>query len=186
MVYHSVAEIYAHVEAARTSLYQKVQGLSAAQAGFKNGADRWSIAEILEHLNKAEKRTVKRVGDAMAEAEIDGKLQALPGRFEPFSMDYVERSRQEKYKAPEFLVPAGGIGLADLLLRLRASRAELLSLRPRLEAHDVSRVCFPHPVFGPLNLYQWLALVAFHEGRHLEQIESVMAAAGFPAVVDGV
>ena len=48
----------------------------------------------------------------------------------------------------------------------------LLGLRPRIEATDYSHVTYPHPVFGPLNLYQWLAAAEFHECKHLDQIQT--------------
>lgn len=182
MTYHNVAEIITDVEAARTRLCQGVDGLSSVQAGFKSAPDAWSVAEILEHLSKSEKLLVKRFRDSLDQAETAGNGKAQPGGFEPFSLDnFVERARYEKYKAPQVLVPAGSFSVPDILLELRASRLELLSLRPRFEARDVSRVGFPHPVFGQLNLYQWLAFVGLHEDRHLRQIESVMATPGFPS-----
>jgi hypothetical protein len=97
--------------------------------------------------------------------------------IEPFSLDeLVARSRNEKYVAPAAMRPSGTVRLALLLERLRQSRVELLSLRPRIEATDLSAFTFPHPAFGPLNFYQWLAFIGLHEGRHLRQLESVMAA----------
>lgn len=182
MIYHNVAEIIEEVEAARTRLCQSVGGLSSAQAGFKCTPEAWSVAEILEHLSKSEKFLVKRMRDGLDQAETAGKDKAWLGGFESFSLEvYVEKARHEKYKAPQVLVPAGGFSVPEILLELRASRTDLLSLRPQFEAHDVSNVGFPHPVFGQLNLYQWLAFVGLHEDRHLRQIESVMATSGFPS-----
>jgi hypothetical protein len=39
-----------------------------------------------------------------------------------------------------------------------------------VDAHDAR---FPHPAWGPLNLYQWLAFVGAHEARHLAQISAL-------------
>jgi hypothetical protein len=33
----------------------------------------------------------------------------------------------------------------------------------------------PHPIFGPLTLYQWIATTAGHEGRHTAQIREIAA-----------
>jgi hypothetical protein len=52
----------------------------------------------------------------------------------------------------------------------------LRALQPRIEATDLSAFTYPHPAFGPLNFYQWLALIGLHEQRHLNQIESVLKA----------
>jgi hypothetical protein len=39
----------------------------------------------------------------------------------------------------------------------------------------------PHPLFGTLDLYQWVLLVAGHTARHTQQIEEVKRSPGFPA-----
>jgi len=57
---------------------------------------------------------------------------------------------------------------------MRESRAALNALRPRVEAVDGASATYPHPAFGPLNLYQWLAFVGAHEARHLRQLERVL------------
>ena len=31
----------------------------------------------------------------------------------------------------------------------------------------------PHPVFGALDMYQWLLFVGAHEGRHADQIREI-------------
>jgi DNA repair protein RecO (recombination protein O) len=63
---------------------------------------------------------------------------------------------------------------------LREGRAALTALRPRVETVGVGAASarYPHPAFGPLNLYEWLAFVALHEERHRRQIERVLGAAG--------
>jgi hypothetical protein len=70
--------------------------------------------------------------------------------------------------------PRGGVAVADSLARLRESRAAFEALRPRIERADLSAATYPHPSFGPLNLYQWLAFVGIHEERHLNQIERLL------------
>ncbi len=32
---------------------------------------------------------------------------------------------------------------------------------------------YPHPMFGPLDLYQWLVFVGLHESRHACQIREL-------------
>ena len=39
---------------------------------------------------------------------------------------------------------------------------------------------YSHPVFGPLDGYQWLLLLSAHSARHTEQIEEVKADPSFP------
>jgi hypothetical protein len=93
---------------------------------------------------------------------------------------YLATTRDRKLKSPESLVPVDGLPLSELLQSLRASRDELLTLRPRFEIHDLSHLIGPHPAYGPINPYQALAGVGLHESRHLRQIEAIMVSPGFP------
>ncbi|HYH85991.1 MAG TPA: DinB family protein, partial [Pyrinomonadaceae bacterium] len=66
-----------------------------------------------------------------------------------------------------------GATLAASLSALRDSRSALRALRPRVERVDGTGISFPHPAWGAINLYQWLAFVGAHEQRHLAQIEAL-------------
>jgi len=177
MVYNSIAEIYDSLEATRERLLRSVEGLSAGQEDFRPAPGRWSVADIMEHLAISEGQSVKLFQMILKKAEGSGRLRAADAPFAPVSIEeFVERSRKEKYQSPEMVRPGGGVPLADSLARLRESRAALREQRPRLERVDGSELRFPHPVFGPLDLYQWLAFVGAHEERHLAQVEALKEA----------
>ncbi|HEX8650416.1 MAG TPA: DinB family protein [Pyrinomonadaceae bacterium] len=181
MAYQSVAEIFETIDETRERLYNRVEGLSPAQEKFRPTPDAWSIAEIVEHLSIMENRLsalmkmmLKKAESASEEAGEDGQ------GFRPFSLDqHIKRSLKEKYVAPETVRPSGNITVGESLAGLRSSRAELHELRPKLESMDLSTMTYPHPVFGALNLYQWLAFIGIHEDRHLRQIESVLSSPEF-------
>lgn len=175
MAYHSVAEILEAIDETRGRLYDRVEGLSPAQAKFRPTPDAWSVAEIVEHLAIIEEQLSRLVVMMVKKAESAG-AQAGGQSFRPFSLDqFIERSRKEKYIAPETVRPSGSLSLEDSLARMRRSRAELHELRPKLEAIDLASMTYPHPAFGPLDLSQWLAFIGVHEDRHLRQIETVMS-----------
>ena len=118
------------------------------------------------------------VGLLLAKAEADGAPPPGADAGPLVALDEVaERARREKYQAPEMAVPRGGASVSDSLSLLRESRAALNALRPRVEAVGAAAHAYPHPAFGPLNLYQWLAFVALHEDRHRRQIETLLTAA---------
>jgi hypothetical protein len=62
--------------------------------------------------------------------------------------------------------------VAEALAGLDASRVALRnSLR---EADGIAlNFTYPHPMFGPLDLYQWLVFVGLHESRHACQIREL-------------
>ena len=184
MAYKSVAEILEAIDETRARLRQRVDGLSPAQEKFRSSPDAWSIAEIIEHLTIFEERMSRLFAMMVRKAEAAG-VEAGGQSFRPVSLDHItERSLKEKYTAPEMVRPSGSVTVADSLARLLRSRAELHELRPQIESRDLSSMTYPHPAFGPLDLYQWLALIGMHEDRHLRQIESVMSAPEFGATKD--
>jgi hypothetical protein len=170
MAYHSVREIYDAIDAARERLRARLESLDDASADAKNSPEAWSVAEIVEHLATIERRMVSLLSGMLAKAEEKSSEEATS--FAPVSLDrFAERSRAEKYDAPEAVRPRGGVPLASSLANLETSRESLRALMPRIEARDLSPFTFPHPAFGQLNFYEWLLFIGAHEGRHLKQIE---------------
>ncbi|MDQ3585122.1 MAG: DinB family protein [Acidobacteriota bacterium] len=184
MNYHSVAEIYEAIDDTRKRLLARLADLNAEQQNFRPADDVWCAADIAEHLSITEGQIVKLMNKLLAKADSnaatdttdsgDANTAQTPPAF-PFTLDhFAEKVRDIKINAPESVRPCGTIPLADSLAKLRESRAALHALRPRLEAADLSAVLFPHPAFGPINAYQWLAVTGLHEARHLKQLERLL------------
>lgn len=179
MTYTSVEQIFGEIDETRERLCRRVESLSDEEATTRPGPEAWTISQVVEHLAKIEDRLLRMMTMMMTKAEgaAAGRDESAPVEMKPFSLDaLIERSRREKYTAPEAVAPGGTDSLADSLARLRRSREELRALRPRIEAIDLSGVTYPHPAFGPLDFYQWLAFIGLHEERHLRQIEAILAA----------
>ena len=177
MDFRSVPEIYEHIDRTRARLVAAVEGLSGEQQTFSPAPGRWSVAELVEHLSIVEGNVVRLLEKLLGKAEEAGAEAAAPDLFaDPVSIEeFVERSRGVKLEAPERIRPTG-LTLADSLAALRSSREALRALRPRIERVDGTALRFPHPSFGPINLYQWLLFVGAHESRHLAQIEALKQA----------
>ncbi|HWS53129.1 MAG TPA: DinB family protein [Pyrinomonadaceae bacterium] len=174
MIYNSVDEIYGVLDAARARLMASVEGLGEEGARFRPAPDRWSVADILEHLAAAEASSLRLFDKLLQKAEAGGRARSAGDPFAPVTIaEHSERSRREKYQSPEAIRPKGEASVADSLASLRASLEALHALRPRIERAECSEVSFPHAAFGPLNLYQWLLFTAAHEDRHRAQIEAL-------------
>lgn len=175
MDFRSIQEIYEHIDRTRARLLSAVEGLSEGQQTFTPAPDRWSAAQLVEHLSIVEGNVVNLLGKLLGKAEESGGGGARDAAaFDPVSVrEFVERSRGVKFEAPERIRPTGALPIADSLARLSESRAALHALRPRLERADGRAHRFPHPAWGPLDLYQWLLFVGAHEDRHLAQLEAL-------------
>ena len=175
--FNSVGEIFEHIDAERERLLRSVGDLSEEQQRFRPAPDRWSAAQLCEHLAMVEAGVAGLLGKVLGKAEESGAVRPEGAPFAPVNIEeFVERSRGVRLEAPERIRPGDAPVLADSLARLRDSRAALHALRPALERADGHSVHFPHPAWGPLNLYQWLLFVGAHESRHLAQIEALKEA----------
>lgn len=183
MIYHSVGEIFDSIDGTRARLAERVSALSEAQQNFRPASGGWSVAEIVEHLAILESRLLGLMTVMVSKVEQAGAQNGgADFEFQPVTLEqFAERSRREKYNAPETAQPQGGVSIGESLERLRQSRASLHQLRPRLEANDFSGARYPHPAFGPLDLYQWLVMIGFHEERHLRQIDALLSSPEYHA-----
>jgi hypothetical protein len=182
MIYHSLSEIFASIDESRGRLRARLDRMTSTEEGARTSPGAWSVAEIAEHLSMIEERLSKLFPMMLMKAEAGGLQRGADKPFQPVSVAHlVERSKREKYIAPETTRPSGTVPLAQSLARLDNSRESLKALRPRLEALDLTGITYPHPVFGPLDAYQWLLFLGAHEDRHLRQIDSVIALRQAPA-----
>jgi hypothetical protein len=177
MTYTCVAQIIEEIDRTRERLYSRVESLTEDEANKRPAPNAWTPREIVEHLALIEGRLLQMLAMMLRKAEGAGASGANGAAVEmkPFTLDaFIEHVRGQKYIAPEAVTPGGEATLEDSLSKLRRSREELRSLRPRIEAIDLSAITYPHPAFGPLNFYQWLAFIGLHEERHLQQAESTL------------
>jgi hypothetical protein len=196
LIYQSIADIYAANDTVRRQLTERVENLSEAQQTFRPAEGAWSIAEIIDHLSITEQNMAQLIGMLLKKSEgnVAAAINAGNGSssdaaahtaasappFQPFSLDhYIEQVKDVKLTAPERVRPGGNITLAEALANLARTRAAIEDLRPRLESADLGAATYPHPAFGEFNSAQWLAFIGLHEGRHLRQIENLMAAPEF-------
>lgn len=183
MIYHSVAEIFSHIDETRTRLAETVSNLPEAELNFRPTENSWTIGELVEHVAKTEASLVPLVFRLLKNAEADADADADGGSAAksdgtinpPLSLvEHHERVKSAKLQAPEMIRPEGTATVAESLAKLSETRETLRGLRERLEAVDLSQTAFPHPFLGKMNLYEWLAFIGLHEARHLRQIEGIL------------
>jgi DinB superfamily len=173
--------LVAELMGSEARVLRAVNGLSVAQWNFREGPERWSIAEIVEHLVVFEefiRGAVQRVLQQAAEPEKRAEVAAK----EPLVLGLAE-SRGTRFVAREAARPVGRwLDAAELVAELKKARARTLAFVA--EGHgDLREHFFAHIVFGDLDCYQWLVVLARHMDRHVRQVDEVMGAPGFP--VDG-
>jgi hypothetical protein len=72
--------------------------------------------------------------------------------------------------------------LSELGVKLTEFYEDTAALIENLQHSEVAAgTTFPHPVFGPLTLNEWLAFHQAHAFDHIQQIEQIKRAPGYPA-----
>ena len=161
----------------RERLLLMAQGLTPEQLRYRPGPDRWTIAEILEHITVVEGRAIRIVGKALEAPPDFSKRSAMDGRGQELFEKVAGRAA--RLKAPEPALPMGRWKDEELLPEFEVARRRTRDFVATTDA-DLRHHFFPHPVFGEVDCYQWLLIVAAHCDRHRLQGEEVMAADGFP------
>jgi len=166
-------------EATRDNFLKSIAGLSQKQWTFKPAPDRWSVAEVAEHIAVSESAIFGLVQKQIMTSPVaPEKRDQVKGKDEMILQKVPDRSH--KAQAPEFLRPTGRWTTeADLAKAFEDSRAATMEY-VRTTNDDLRDHFFDHPVFGTMDGYQWLLLISAHSARHTAQIEEVKADPNFP------
>jgi hypothetical protein len=166
-------------QSTRDNFLKSIAGLSQKQWTFKSAPDRWSVAEVAEHIAVSESTLFGLVQQRIMQSPAaPEKREQVKGKDQMILEKMPDRSH--KAQAPEFLRPTGRWATeADLAKAFEDSRKTTMDYI-RTTNDDLRDHFFDHPVFGPLDGYQWLLLISAHSARHTAQIEEVKADPNFP------
>ena len=166
-----------YLETTRANVVEATKGLSAAQWNFKPAPDRWSVAEVTEHIAAAEDFLMGMVNE---------KVMKAPARTEADDVKAIDDlvlqkvpDRTNKVQAPEPLRPTNRYGSPQGSLKhFEESRAKTIAFLKGTT--DLREHAVDSPFGKKLDGYEWLLFVAAHSERHTKQINEVKADPSFP------
>jgi len=167
------------LQATHDAFLKSIAGLSEKQWKFKPAPDRWSVAEVAEHI---------AVSESTIFGMVQGKIMQGPATPEKrteikVTDDQILKmvpDRSHKAQAPEFLKPTSRWATREELVKAFEDSRKATMDYVRTSNDDFRDHLGPHPVFGALDGYQWILLLSAHSERHTKQIEEVKADPGFP------
>jgi uncharacterized damage-inducible protein DinB len=169
-------EVLNYLDSERVALRDAVELVPTELRDQQPGPDRWSVAQVLQHLVIIE----KRIGMGMTKWVADAKAAGVGPEVETSSvlnsLDLAliaDRSRRRN--APDEVRPNGDLEAASAWTALEQTRAALRAAVLPADGLALGEVIQPHPVLGPINLYQWLLFVGSHETRHTGQVREIAA-----------
>jgi len=174
------SEISAHLQKSWENLERLVIGLTREQWNYKTVDSVWSIAEISEHLEKAEKELFSMVKDQLKKSPAEPEKVAEVNNKTKSVMDAIT-SRDHKVKTKPELEPMGYYDSPESFLKsFQEVRKQTMSYAQTTE--DQLRHHFiPFGPLGDLDGYQILMFMSGHLERHIQQIEEVMEDPSYPS-----
>lgn len=175
--------MHPHVEHVATLIHDTTAELGAAVAAIPSDLrrtrpvpDRWSAAEIVEHLALVSRMFTARLAPPIAAARAAGLGDENAARHPvPAPMADAMANRGAPRPAPERARPGGAMDDVEAMAALERAHAEFLDLLISVDGRALSAVTYTHAVFGTLDVYQWGELLARHERRHIEQVRELAA-----------
>lgn len=164
-----------YLEDTRQAFLKSIEGLSEAQWRFKAGPDRWSIAEVAEHIAISEDTILGLIQSQILKAPAP----SAPGISDEKLITSIT-DRSTKATAPEMLKPVNKWATREALVKDFNTARDKTITWTRTGTDDLRAHAAPHPAFGPLDAHQWILLLAGHSARHTAQIQEVKAQSGYP------
>ena len=165
-----------YLESTKKNLLEATRDLSEEQWNFKPAADRWSVAQVMEHIAAAE--------DFLREftkEKVMGGPAGEPGRDVKKTDQAVLATvpdRTHKAQAPEALVPNNRFGSTEASVKhfveSRSATEDFLKNTAGLRDH------VSDSPLGKLDGYEFVLFIAAHSERHTKQINEVKADPNFP------
>jgi hypothetical protein len=156
----------------REDLLRRLGSLSREVLCYKAGPDKWSIAEVIEHLVIAEKDLYKQLTATVPAKALDPKSRT-PEKYQTV-IKVMERDIPVDVP-DESLEPLGRFLLDELLDQWDDIRNKLQRSLAEIKPENKDDLVFRHPYGGPLDIAETLHFIGVHFDNHLRQIDRIVA-----------
>jgi hypothetical protein len=153
------------------------EDLTPEQWHFRESPERWSIAEIFEHVILVERRVLGGIQKNLASGAPPAESVADPAKDAEIAARV--RTRTQKLQAPEAARPSRQWAASGLTTEFRKARANSTHFTSETTG-NLRGYSMKHIAFGDIDCYQWLVVLAGHTDRHAQQIEEIKSDPAFP------
>jgi hypothetical protein len=172
-----IQELLAYLTSAAVHLKDAVDAIPREMRDVKPAPDKWSVAEVLEHLSIVETSIARLIEKRGAEGRAEGVGPETETRTILFTLDSGRLlDRREPIAAHERVQPKGGLDADAAWAAVEKAQAAMREAVVGVDGLALGKITYPHRSLGPLDLYQWITFTATHEMRHILQIREIGAA----------
>jgi len=157
----------------RARLLERYDRVPSGMREVPPAPERWSAAEVLEHLALTDATVVRVLRLAAARRGSDSDQAPAHGLSD--RQAHVVRDRTRRLEAPARVCPPAGISAQAALDHLREERVGLLSALSKLPAGVLDTAHLPHPAFGDISLRGWIEFLGHHDARHAAQLDAIVS-----------
>jgi hypothetical protein len=165
-------ELLQHLDIQHDRLRRAVESVPRERREEKPTPERWSVAEVIEHLSIVETRIARVFTAKLTEARTSGSLVAERDESPVVGTIDMDRvlDRSRRITAAEAVLPSGKLDAEAAWSALEDARTTLRNSVLSADGVALGEIVQPHPVLGPINLYQWIAFAGAHQARHTAQV----------------
>jgi hypothetical protein len=162
--------MHPHLEACLSILTDATRG-GGAECSVRKDPQKWSVAEVVEHLQRAYSGTAKgfeRCLEKQTTLATGQTLQQKVASFALITLGYFPPGRE----APKHVIPTGELDLHAVLDAARRDLQRLDAAAIKARAQFGGAKIVDHPRLGALTVDQWLRFHLVHTRHHEKHIRS--------------
>lgn len=149
---------------------------------FRPDANKWTIAEILEHISLTNHYLLKLIDKGTIKALKNAQNLDVATELENYSFAKEKLDEIGKYQSfpwirPEHMEPTGKVLLPEVRALLQGQKNRCLAhlqLMPNGEG-VLYKTTMSVNNLGKINVYEYIYFLAKHAQRHLTQLETIKA-----------
>jgi hypothetical protein len=171
-----IQELIDYLAEHRRRLHEAVASVPPSLRERKPAPDRWSVAEVVEHVSLVEQSVAALLTRKVTAARANGvgpdpDMSSIISTYaDPNAV--VDRSR--KFSAPALVHPTGSVGTTAGTEALVQAHAAMVSSLQNANGVNLAPLTATHPALGLLNMYHWVVALALHDDRHAAQIREIV------------
>jgi len=165
--------------------------LSVAQLNWQSAADKWSIAQCLDHLIKTNEQyfpLLIGVATGNRKRSVWERLPLLPGLIGKLMQKSIHPDNLKPLKSPAIFKPATSSIPGNIVTNFSRHQEELINLIRATDSvnHQKTIVSSPLSALITFSLNDGIRILALHEERHLRQAQRVLHLTNFPQQMGAV
>jgi hypothetical protein len=166
-----ISELLDYVEKQTATLRDAYESVPLEQRGVRVTPDRWSPAEVIDHLAMVERRLTLRLAALVEQA------RTLPPETETASTLTSQNTTRVLDRTGRFVTSEASEPRNTDPTRvwddLMAARQGVVAVVHSGDGLALGAVSAPHPALGVFSGYDWIAFVGSHAARHADQIREM-------------